>query len=57
MSKFFQKPYKPFGRNINIKVDLCSYATKTDTKNILHVDTSSFALKTNLASLKLKLMN
>ena len=45
MSKFFPKPYKPFGRNINVKVDLSNYATKTDIKNISHVDTSSFALK------------
>ena len=52
MSKFFPKPYKPFGRNINVKVDLSNYATKTDIKNISHVDTSSFALKTNLANLK-----
>ena len=52
MSKFFPKPYKPFGRNINVKVDLSNYATKTDIKNISHVDTSSFALKTNLASLR-----
>ena len=29
-----------------------NYATKTDIKNITHVDTSRFALKTNLASLK-----
>ena len=35
-----------------IKVDLSNYATKTDIKNILHIDTSSFALKSNLASLK-----
>ena len=28
------------------------YATKADIKNITHVDTSSFALKTNLANLK-----
>ena len=26
--------------------------TKTDLKNVTHVDTSSFALKTNLVSLK-----
>ena len=52
MSKFFPKPYKPFGRNINVKVDLSNYATKTDIKNISHVDTSSFALKTNLANFK-----
>ena len=29
-----------------------NYATKTDLKNVTHVDTSNFALKTNLASLK-----
>ena len=52
MSKYFPKPYKPFGRNINVKVDLSNYATKSDIKNISHVDTSSFALKTNLANLK-----
>ena len=30
------------------------YATKTNLKNVTPVDTSSFALKTNLASLKTK---
>ena len=39
---------KPF----NVKVDLSNYATKTDLKDVVHVDTSSLALKTNLASLK-----
>ena len=52
MSQYFSKPYEPFGRDINVKVDLSNYATKTDIKNISHVDTSSFALKSNLASLK-----
>ena len=52
MSKFFPKLCKTFGRGINIKLDLCNYATKTDIKNISHVDTSSFALKTNSSSLK-----
>ena len=52
MSKHFPKPFRSFGRNINVKVDLSNYATKIDIKNIPHVDTSSFALKTNLASLK-----
>ena len=44
--------FRSFGGNINVKVDLSNYATKTDLKNVTHVDTSSFALKTNLASLK-----
>ena len=43
---------RSFGRNINVKVDLSHYATKIDLKNILYVDASSFALKTNQASLK-----
>ena len=52
MSQYFPKPYEPFGGDINVKVDLSNYATKADIKNISHVDTSSFVLKTNLASLK-----
>ena len=49
MSQYFPKPYEPFGGDINVKVNLFNYA---DAKNITHVDTSGFALKTNLASLK-----
>ena len=52
MSQCFPKPPKQFGKIINVKVDLSNYATKADIKNISHVDTSSFALKTNLANLK-----
>ena len=52
MSQYFPKPYKPFGGDINVKVDFSNYASKTDIKNISHVDTSSFAVKSNLASLK-----
>ena len=52
MSQYFPKPYEPFGGDINVKVDLSNYATKADIKNISHVDTSIFALKTNLANLK-----
>ena len=52
MSQYFPKPYEPFGGDINVKVDLSNYATKTDSKNISHVDVSSFALKSNLAGLK-----
>ena len=48
MIQYFPKPYEPFGGDINVKVDLSNYATKADIKNITHVDTSSFALKTNL---------
>ena len=52
MGQYFPKPFRSFGRNINVRVDLSNYATKTDLKNLTHIDTSSFALKTNLASLK-----
>ena len=52
MSQYFPKPDEPFGGDINIKVDLSNYATKTDLKNVSYVDVSSFALKSNLASLK-----
>ena len=52
MSQYFPNPYEPFGGDINVKVDLSNYATKVDIKNISHVDTSSFASKTNLASLE-----
>ena len=46
--------FPPYGSTNNIKVelDLTNYATKTDLKNIMHVDVSSFANKTNLAVLK-----
>ena len=47
MSQYFSKPYEPFGRNINVKVDLSRFATNADIKNISHVDTSGFAVKKN----------
>ena len=52
MSQYFPKLFRSFGENINVKVDLSNYATKTNLKNVTHIDTSSFGLKTNLASLK-----
>ena len=52
MSQYFPKRFRSFGRNIHVKVDLFNYATKTDLKNVTHVDTSSFTPKTNLACLK-----
>ena len=52
MSHYFPKPYEPFGGDINGKVDLSNYATKTDIENISHINTSCFALKSNLAGLK-----
>ena len=51
MSQYFPKPYERFSGDISVKVDLSNYATKADIKNISHVGTSSFALKTSLANL------
>ena len=51
-SQNFPKPFRNFGENFNVKVDLSNYATKIDLKNITHLDASDFPLKTNLASLK-----
>ena len=52
MRQYFPKRYEPFGGDINVKVDILNYATKADIKNISHVDTSSVALKANIANLK-----
>ena len=51
MSGYFPKP-SSHGEKIKIKIDLTNYATKEDIKNVTHVNTSNFALKTNLANLK-----
>ena len=47
----FSKPYELFGGDVNVKVDLSNYATKT-FKKATGIDTSNFALKSNLAKLK-----
>ena len=52
MIKYFPRRYKCFDRDTNAKVDSSNYVTKTELKNISHVDVSSFALKSFLASLK-----
>ena len=53
MTQYFPKLLNSHSDDsIKVKTDLSNYATKTDIKNISHVDTSSFALKTNLANLK-----
>ena len=55
MTQYFPKPFNShFGASIKVKIDLSNYATKTYIKNISLVDTSSFALKTNLANLKIE---
>ena len=52
MCQYLPKPFRTFGGNINVKVDLSNYATKADIKNITQVNTLSFALKANLVTLK-----
>ena len=52
MSDYFRRRYKRFDADTSVKFDLSNYATKNDLKNIQHVDVTSFALKSNLASLK-----
>ena len=52
MSLYFPKPFRSLEGKIDVKVELSNYATKADLKNVTPVDTSSFVLKTNLASLK-----
>ena len=52
MRQYFPKPYELFGGDINVKIDLSKYATKSDLKNVSDVDVSSSALKSSLASLK-----
>ena len=52
MSRYFAERYEPFGGDINVKLDLQNYATKTDIKNTTGNDISKIALKSNLANLK-----
>ena len=52
MSKYFPKPFEPFRGDINVKVDLFNYTTKTDLENAAGVDTSKLAAKPGLAVLK-----
>ena len=47
----YYPPYKSSSNNVKVELNLTNYATKTDLKNITHVDVSSFASKTNLAAL------
>ena len=47
MSQYFTKPYEPFGRDVNVKVDLSNYATKTDLKRVTRINISDLALKSN----------
>ena len=56
MRQYFPKPYKIFGGDINVKTVLSNYATKTDSKIATVVDTLKLAGKSDLASLKGKVV-
>ena len=43
MSQYFPKPYEPFEGEINVKIDLSNYATKSDLNNAIGIDTSKLA--------------
>ena len=49
MSQYFPTP-SSYKENIKVEIDLSNYVTKKDINDITHVDTSNFALKTNLSS-------
>ena len=51
MSQYFPKLCKSFGGNVEVELDLFSYATKVDLKHAVGVDTS----KSDLASLNAKI--
>ena len=52
MSQYFPNPYEPFGWDINVKVDLSSYVTKTDLEKATEFDTSNIPATFGLVSLK-----
>ena len=51
MTQYFPTSLSDY-KNIKVNIDLSNYATKKDVNDITHVDTSNFALKTNLADFK-----
>ena len=52
MSEYFPKPYKYFGGNVKVELDLSNYSAKADLKGATGVDKSNVAAKSDLASLK-----
>ena len=54
MSQYFPKLYETFGGDIKVNFDLSNYAIKADLKDATGIDTSNFALKSNLASLEIE---
>ena len=48
----YLRPYRSSVESIQVELDLRSYVTKTDLKNMKHVDIRSFPSKANISSLK-----
>ena len=44
MNQYFPS-YRSRRGDVKVKLDLSNYATKTDLKNVIHVDISNFASK------------
>ena len=51
MNEYFAEPNSSRGR-VKVELDLSNYATKVDLKNAAGADTSKFAKKVDLVSLK-----
>ena len=52
MSQYSPKPFEPFARDIDVKVDLSNYETKADSKNATEIVTYKLSAKSDLANLK-----
>ena len=57
MNKYFPEPYERFGGNVKAELGLSNYATKAGLEGETEIDTSMLALKTDFASLKIKIYN
>ena len=44
MSEYLPKPYKHFGGNVKVEIDLSNYPTKAELKGARGVDTSNLAV-------------
>ena len=51
MGEYFPKP-NSLGANVKVELNLSNYATKADLKSATGFETSSFAKRTDLATLK-----
>ena len=52
MSQYFPKPQEPFAGDINVKVGLFNYATKSNLEHATGIDTSKLAANSDWVSWK-----